>query len=78
LAGLALEDLLHVFEERQSELGKIGGTLILHRDIHGPADALRHIGGARNEQSAKSWHEILPESDLWGIISLDRVLATTP
>jgi hypothetical protein len=60
LAGLRLEDLLHIFEQRQSELREVGRALVLHRDIHRPAHSVRHIGGSRNEQSANAWHGVLP------------------
>jgi hypothetical protein len=49
LAVPGLENLLEVFEQRQSQLGKVRGTMVLHDDMHGAQDAIRHIGRSRNE-----------------------------
>ena len=49
LAVPGLEDLLQVFVERQRQLGKIGGTMVLHGDMHGAQDAVGHIGRPRHE-----------------------------
>ena len=49
LAVACLEDLLEVFEQRQSQLGEIGGAMVLHGDVHGAQDAVGHVGRPRHE-----------------------------
>jgi hypothetical protein len=49
LTFAGLEDLLQLFEQRQRKLGKIGGSVVLHSDMHGAQDAVGHIGRTRNK-----------------------------
>ena len=49
LAVSGLEDLFQVFVEGQRKLGEVGGAMVLHRDVHGAQDAVRHIGRSRHE-----------------------------
>ena len=42
--SLVLKILFKSLVERQSKLGKVGGAMVLHGDMHGPQDAIRHIG----------------------------------
>ena len=55
LAVFSLEDLLQVFVERQSKLGEVGGAMILHDDVHGAQDAVRHIGRPWHKQKIAPW-----------------------
>src|ERR1700736_4521631 len=49
-----LEDLLQPLVKRQSELGEVGRSMILHGDMHRAQDAVRNIRRARNEQEITS------------------------